>query len=116
MAGTIYGPYPVGTFGVYTWCAYQELIPQPNNRALTGTFILPQFKSAPMVSVQIISSVGAPLMQIYAVKVVEIPGTIVETEIAIEAETIAEVLPAGSYYINIIVTGVPMDPPSFAAE
>jgi hypothetical protein len=69
-----------------------------------------------MVSVQIISSVGAPLMQIYAVKVVEIPGTIVETEIAIEAETIAEVLPAGSYYINIIVTGVPMDPPSFAAE
>ena len=36
----------------------------------------------------------------------------IETQIAVEAETIFDVSPGGLYYANLVVTGVPVVPPT----
>jgi hypothetical protein len=91
----------------FTYCASQQLIPVADDRVLTGRFTFPLFKSAPSISAQIISSVGAALVQIYAVKIGIEQGTVDLTVIVVEAETIAPVIPDGSYYLNITVIGAP---------
>jgi hypothetical protein len=51
-------------------------------------------------------------MQVSAVQVSETIGASgsVETKIVVEAETIFDVPASGSYYANLIVTGVPVIP------
>lgn len=106
MDPTYWEPNPTDWDAV-TYCASQQLTPVPGNRVLTGRFTFPSFKSAPSVSAQIISSVGAALVQIYAVKIGIEHGTVDLTVVVIEAETIAEVVPNGSYYLNVTVIGIP---------
>jgi hypothetical protein len=110
MGGNVWAPNEVEDSGVYIWCGYEELIPVADDRVLTGNFTLPAFKSVPTVSAQIVTSVGSALVVIYAAKIEE-SGDPLITNIVVEAETIANISPLGSYYLNIIVTGVPVDPP-----
>ena len=53
-------------------------------------------------------------MQVHALKIQEVPGISggTETQIAVEAETIFDVSPGGLYYANLVVTGVPVVPPT----
>jgi hypothetical protein len=85
-----------------------------SKRVLQGEFRLPIFSATPNVSVQIISSAAAAPMQVYAVKIQEIAGIsgAVETQIVVEAHTIFDVSPGGLYYANLVVTGVPVVPPT----
>ena len=55
-------------------------------------------------------------MQVYALTIEEIPGVsgAVETQIVVEAETIFAVPANGIYYANLVVTGVPVIPPTKA--
>jgi hypothetical protein len=83
---------------------------------LQGKFRFPVFSAPPSVSVQIISSIGAVPMQVKTLKMVEIPGDSgpVETQIVVEAETIVDAPPGGFYYANLVVTGVPLTPPTIS--
>jgi hypothetical protein len=103
-------------FKAFTYCASVLLGPSTSKRVLRGEFRFPVFSATPNVSVQIISSTGAAPMQVYALKIEEIPGISgpVETQIVVEAETIFDV-PAGViYYANLVVTGIPVIPPAQA--
>ena len=53
-------------------------------------------------------------MQVHALKIQEVPGISggTETQIVVEAETIFDVSPGGLYYANLVVTGVPVVPPT----
>ena len=53
-------------------------------------------------------------MQVHALKIQEVLGISVgtETQIVVEAETIFDVSPGGLYYANLVVTGVPVVPPT----
>ena len=53
-------------------------------------------------------------MQVHSLKIQEVPeisgGT--ETQIVVEAQTLFDVSPGGLYYANLVVTGVPVVPPT----
>ena len=88
--------------------------PSISKRVLQGEFRFPVFSATPNVSVQIISSTAAAPMQVYALKIEEILGIsgAVETQIVVEAETIFDVPANGIYYANLVVTGIPVIPPT----
>jgi hypothetical protein len=79
-----------------------------------GEFSFPAFSATPNVSVQIISSIGGAPMQVHALNIREILGSSggTETQIVVEAVTIFDVSPGGLYYANLVVTGVPVVPPT----
>jgi hypothetical protein len=103
-------------FKAFTYCASVPLGPSTSKRTLQGEFKFPAFTAIPNVSVQIISSIGAVPMQVRALKIEEILGISgpVETQIVVEAETIFDVPAGGIYYANLVVTGVPLVPPTKA--
>jgi hypothetical protein len=102
----------------YTYTASVRLGPSTSKRILRGEFRFPVFGAPPSVSVQIISSIGAVPMQVKTLKMVEIPGDSgpVETQIVVEAETIVDAAPGGFYYANLVVTGVPLAPPTISGS
>ena len=53
-------------------------------------------------------------MQVHSLKIQEVPeiSGSTETQVAVEAETIFDVSPGGLYYANLVVTGVPVVPPT----
>jgi len=55
-------------------------------------------------------------MQVHALKIQEVSGISggTETQIVVEAETIFDVPAGGIYYANLVVTGVPLVPPTKA--
>jgi hypothetical protein len=110
-----FDPSPA-TFKAFTYCASVLLGPSASERVLQGEFRFPVFSATPNVSVQIISSTGAAAMQVYALRIAEIPGISgsVETQIVVEAKTIFDVPAGGIYYANLVVTGVPVNPPTKA--
>ena len=103
-------------FNAFTYCASVPLGPSISKRVLHGELRFPVFSATPNVSVQIISSTGAAPMQVYALKIEEITGLSgrVETQIVVEAQTIFDVPAGGIYYANLVVTGVPIVPPTKA--
>jgi hypothetical protein len=109
-----FDPSPA-TFKAFTYCA-SVLLGPASERVLQGEFRFPAFSTTPNVSVQIISSTGATAMQVYALRIAEIPGISgsVETQIVVEAKTIFDVPAGGIYYANLVVTGVPVNPPTKA--
>jgi hypothetical protein len=110
---TYFDPNPA-TFKAFTYCASVQLGPSTSKRVLQGEFRFPIFSATPNVSVQIISSTAAAPMQVYALRIEEIFGTsgAAETQIVVEAETIFDVPANGIYYANLVVTGVPVIPPT----
>jgi hypothetical protein len=98
----------------FTYCASVLLTPSASKRVVQGEFRFPAFSATPNVSVQIISSIGGAPMQVPALKIQETPGISgsIETQIVVEAETIFDVSPGGLYYANLVVTGVPVGPPT----
>jgi hypothetical protein len=106
----IWGPYATLDDAV-TYCTSEQLFPAPGDTVISGSVILPAFKSTPAVSAQITAGIGAEIVQIYAVKIVTIPGTPPAVEIAVEATTVPPTPPAaGIYYLNLVVTGIPASP------
>jgi hypothetical protein len=110
---TYFDPNPA-TFKAFTYCASVQLGPSTSKRVLQGEFRFPIFSATPNVSVQIISSTAAAPMQVYALRIEEISGIsgAVGTQIVVEAETIFDVPANGIYYANLVVTGVPVIPPT----
>ncbi len=110
-----FDPSPA-TFKAFTYCASLLLGPSVSERVLQGEFRFPVFSATPNVSVQIVSSTGAAAMQVSALRITEIPGIsdAVETQIVVEAKTIFDVPAGGIYYANLVVTGVPVIPPTKA--
>jgi hypothetical protein len=113
MIAVYFDPNPA-PFKAYTYCASVQLRPSTSRRVLQGEFRFPVFSSTPSVSVQIISSISAVPMQVKALKMVEIPGLSgsVETQIIVEAEPIFDGTASGFYFANLVVTGVPVTPPT----
>jgi len=113
MSAEYFNPNPA-TFKAFTYCASVPLGPSISKRVLQGEFRFPAFSATPNVSVQIISSTAAAPMQVYALRIEEIFGTsgAAETQIVVEAETIFDVPANGIYYANLVVTGVPVIPPT----
>jgi hypothetical protein len=113
MTAIYFDPNPA-TFKAFTYCASVQLGPSTSKRVLQGEFRFPIFSATPNVSVQIISSTAAAPMQVYALRIEEISGIsgAVETQIVVEAETIFDVPANGIYYANLVVTGVPVIPPT----
>jgi len=81
---------------------------------LQGEFRFPVFSATPNFSVQIVSSIAGAPMQVHALKIQEVPGISggTQTQILVEAETIFDVSPGGLYYANLVVSGVPVVPPT----
>jgi hypothetical protein len=79
-----------------------------------GEFRFPAFRAMPNVSVQIISSIGGAPMQVHALKIQEVPGISggTQTQIVVEAQTLFDASPGGLYYANLVVSGVPVVPPT----
>jgi hypothetical protein len=113
MTAVYFDPNPA-LFNAYTYCASIQLGPSTSKRVLQGEFRFPVFSATPSVSVQIISSISAVPLQVKTIKMVEIPGISgpVETQIIVEAETIVDAPAGGFYYANLVVTGVPVNPPT----
>ena len=113
MSAEHFNPNPA-TFNPFTYCASVPLGPSISKRALQGEFRFPAFSATLNVSVQIISSTAAAPMQVYALRIEESFGTsgAAETQIVVEAETIFDVPANGIYYANLVVTGVPVIPPT----
>jgi hypothetical protein len=90
------------------------LTPSTLKRVVQGEFRFPAFSTTPNVSVQIISSIGGAPMQVHALNIQEVPGISggTQTQIVVEAETIFDVSPGGLYYASLVVTGVPVVPPT----
>jgi hypothetical protein len=113
-ANAVYFDPSPAPFNAFTYCASVLLTSSTSKRVVQGEFRFPAFSATPNVSVQIISSIGGAPMQVHAVKIQEIPeisiGT--ETQIVVEAHTIFDVSPGGLYYANLVVTGVPVVPPT----
>jgi hypothetical protein len=89
------------------------LTPSTSKRVVQGEFTFPAFRAMPNVSVQIISSIGGADAG-HALKIQEVPEILVgtETQIVVEAQTLFDVSPGGIYYANLVVTGVPIVPPT----
>jgi hypothetical protein len=101
-------------FNAYTYSASAQLIASGSPRTLRGKFGFPVFKATPNVSVQIISSISAVPMRVRAVKIREMVGQsgATETQVIVEAEPIFDVPAGGFYFANLVVTGVPVSPPT----
>jgi hypothetical protein len=100
-------------FNAYTYSASAQLVAS-GSRTLQGKFRFPAFKATPNVSVQIISSISAVPMRVRAVKIsdmVDHSGA-AETQVIVEAEPIFDVPAGGFYFANLVVTGVPVSPPT----
>jgi hypothetical protein len=112
-AAVYFDPSPA-LFKAYTYCASVQLGPSTSKRVLQGEFRFPVFSATPSVSVQIISSISAVPLQVKTLKMVEISGISgpVETQIVVEAETIVDTAAGGFYYANLVLTGVPVSPPT----
>jgi hypothetical protein len=117
MTAVYFDPNPA-TFNSYTYCASVQLGPSTSKRMLQGELRFPAFSATPNASVQIISSISAAPMQVSALRIEEIPGTsgLAETQIVIVAETILDVPANGIYYANLVVTGVPVIPPTTSSS
>jgi hypothetical protein len=113
-ANAVYFDPSPAPFNAFTYCASVLLIPSSSKRVVQGEFRFPAFSATPNISVQIISSIGGAPMQVHALKIQELPGISggTETQIVVEAETIFDVSPGGLYYANLVVTGVPVVPPT----
>jgi hypothetical protein len=113
-ANAVYFDPSQAPFNAFTYCASVLLTPSTSKRVVQGEFRFPAFSATPNVSVQIISSIGGAPMQVHALKIQEVPGISgdTETQIVVEAETIFDVSPGGLYYANLVVTGVPVVPPT----
>ena len=113
-ANAVYFDPSTAPFNAFTYCASVLLTPSTSKRVVQGEFRFPAFSATPNVSVQIISSIAGAPMQVHALKIQEVPGISggTETQIAVEAETIFDVSPGGLYYANLVVTGVPVVPPT----
>ena len=116
--GVVYFDPTPAPLKAYTYSASVRLGPSTSKRMLQGEFRFPVFSAPPSVSVQIISSIGAVPMQVKTLKIVELLGISgpVETQILVEAETIADAAPGGFYYANLVVTGVPVRPPTISGS
>src|SRR5258705_1324194 len=114
VAAAIYFDPNPAPFDAFTYCASVLLTPSTSKRVVQGEFRFPAFSATPNVSVQIISSIAGAPMQVHALKIQEVPEISgdTETQIAVEAETIFDVSPGGLYYANLVVTGVPVVPPT----
>jgi hypothetical protein len=112
--GAVYSEPTPAPFNAYTYSASAHLVASGPKRTLQGEFRFPVFKATPNVSVQIISSISAVPMRVRAVKISEIVGQsgAAETEIIVEAEPIFDVPAGGFYFANLLVTGVPVSPPT----
>jgi len=117
VSAVYFDPSPA-LFNAFTYCASVLLTPSTSKRVVQGEFRFPAFSVTPNVSVQIISSIGGAPMQVHALKIQEVPGISrgTETQIVVEAETIFDVSPGGLYYANLVVTGVPVVPPTKQAS
>jgi hypothetical protein len=113
MAAVYFDPNPA-PFKAFTYCASVQLGPSTSKRGLKGEFRFPAFSATPNVSVQIISSAAATPVQVTALKMAEIAGKsgAIETQIVVEAEAIFDVPANGIFYANVVVTGIPVSPPS----
>jgi len=117
VSAVYFDPSPA-LFNAFTYCASVLLTPSTSKRVVQGEFRFPAFSVTPNVSVQIISSIGGAPMKVHALKIQETPGISgsIETQIVVEAETIFDVSPGGLYYANLVVTGVPVVPPTKQAS
>jgi hypothetical protein len=113
-ANAVYFDPSPAPFNAFTYCASVLLTPSTSKRMVQGEFRFPAFRAMPNVSVQIISSIGGAPMQVHALKIQEVPEILVgtETQIVVEAQTLFDVSPGGLYYANLVVTGVPIVPPT----
>ena len=113
-ANAVYFDPSPAPFNAFTYCASVLLTPSTSKRVVLGEFRFPAFRATPNVSVQIISSIGGAPMQVHALKIQEVPGISggTQTQILVEAETIFDVSPGGLYYANLVVSGVPVVPPT----
>jgi hypothetical protein len=113
MSAEHFNPNPA-TFNAFTYCASVPLGPSISKRALQGEFRFPAFSATLNVSVQIISSTDAAPMQVYALRIEESFWDLGRRRntIVVEAETIFDVHANGIYYANLVVTGVPVIPPT----
>ena len=113
VTATYFDPSPA-PFKAYTYSASVRLHPSISKRMWHGELNFPAFSATPTVSVQIISSISAVPMQVKSLKMVENPGPSgpIETQIIIEAEPIFDGAASGFYFANLVVTGVPVIPPT----
>jgi hypothetical protein len=113
-ANAVYFDPSPAPFNAFTYCASVLLTPSTTKRVVQGEFSFPAFSATPNVSVQIISSIGGAPMQVHALKIQETSGISgsIETQIVVEAVTIFDVSQGGLYYANLVVTGVPVVPPT----
>jgi hypothetical protein len=111
---TVYFDPTPAPFNAYTYSASAPLVASGSKQSLNGEFRFPVFKTTPNVSVQIISSISAVPMRVNALRITETPGSsgAVETRITVEAEPIFDVPAGGFYFANLVVTGVPVSPPT----
>ena len=101
-------------FNAYTYSASAQLVASGAKRSLRAEFRFAVFKTTPTVSVQIISSISAVPIRVRAVKISEMAGQsgAGKTQIIVEAEPIFDVPAGGFYFANLVVTGVPVSPPT----
>src|SRR6478736_570723 len=85
-ANAVYFDPSPAPFNAFTYCASVLLTPSTSKRVVQGHSLKIQ-------------------------EVPEISGS-TETQVAVEAETIFDVSPGGLYYANLVVTGVPVVPPT----
>src|SRR6516225_3267191 len=113
MTATYFDPSPA-PFKAYTYSASVRLNPSTSKRIWHGELSFPAFSATPTVSVQIVSSISAVPMQVKSLKMVENPGPSgpVETQMIVEAEPIFDGTASGVYFANLVVTGVPVAPPT----
>jgi hypothetical protein len=116
--GAIYSEPTPAPFNAYTYSASAHLVASGSKRTLQGEFRFPAFKATPNVSVQIIPSISAVPLRVRAVKISEIVGQsgTAETEIIVEAEPIFDVSAGGFYFANLLVTGIPVFPPTASSQ
>ena len=112
-ANAVYFDPSPAPFNAFTYCASVLLTPSTSKRVVQGEFRFPAFRAMPNVSVQIISSIGGAPMQVHSLKIQEVEISVgTETQIVVEAQTLFDVSPGGLYYANVVVTGVPVVPPT----
>jgi len=113
QSAVYFEPTPA-SFNAYTYCASAQLGATSSKRSLQAEFRFPAFSVTPNVSVQVISSISAVPMRVRAVRISEIrdPSEVRETRIIVEAEPIFDVPAGGFYFANLLVTGIPVSPPT----
>jgi len=118
-AAAVYSEPKATPFTAFTYSASVQLAPSTSARVLQGEFRFPLFSATPNVSVQIVSSFAAAAapMQVHAVKIGEVVGSLGtrETQIIVEAQTIFDVPASGVHYASLVVIGVPLDAPKDAS-